>query len=159
METGDFFRVVVKRNKSTDPTYKEWKHISLMLLIFSPPLHGSYLQGMETCNPAKEPYLDPKHGSYLQGMETMGAWFWGYLGDNARILPTRNGNHSPNCKTIFEFRRTDPTYKEWKQFSPSEAKPYCLMHGSYLQGMETIIAVIGRDSYNAARILPTRNGN
>ena len=79
---------------------------------------------------------------------------------SARILPTRNGNVTtisrppkiasstdPTYKEWKPHRKravngkgvvgTDPTYKEWKQtiwlFDQNDE----LMHGSYLQGMET----------------------
>ena len=55
------------------------------------------------------------HGSYLQGMET----------SNARA-PSSVATH-----------RTDPTYKEWKQFYKDPNAYERAKHGSYLQGMET----------------------
>ena len=79
---------------------------------------------------------------------------------------------------------TDPTYKEWKQLKMLEIYPVTVFrHGSYLQGMETILKNYGKQSLNisrhgsylqgmetssgaywlqapeATRILPTRNGN
>ena len=55
----------------------------------------------------------------------------------ARILPTRNGN---------QF---------WHGYWGAPT-----LHGSYLQGMETLLSEKGEQvGYEGARILPTRNGN
>ena len=61
--------VFVKPN-STDPTYKEWKHIGADLEINDDLKHGSYLQGMETALFLSQLQQTCLHGSYLQGMET-----------------------------------------------------------------------------------------
>ena len=44
--------------------------------------------------------------------------------------------------------------------NPSHLTLPCLLHGSYLQGMETdFLFHAGAKSWKIARILPTRNGN
>ena len=56
---------------------------------------------------------------------------------------------------------TDPTYKEWKLRKALGQDPHLPPpHGSYLQGMETLITD-GEEKMRMgdARILPTRNGN
>ena len=149
------------RWRSTDPTYKEWKHSRR--IGYSPKfgiVHGSYLQGMETCEGLKNLFRVRGHGSYLQGMETR---------VRAPASPLRG-------------LRTDPTYKEWKPVQcftqaaptvPARILPtrngnvdfmgypddQFRTHGSYLQGMETTKYALFCAASVAARILPTRNGN
>ena len=123
-------------------------------------VHGSYLQGMET-RLRRLCYLSVKlHGSYLQGMETIN--FEDSLVSlyNARILPTRNGNHQwrYRLKHLHPIS-TDPTYKEWK---PTNLKPllsFCWgtdpTYKEWKLGNEEFTVISGQK----ARILPTRNGN
>ena len=55
---------------------------------------------------------------------------------------------------------TDPTYKEWKLCICLPVMPdWIILHGSYLQGMETKSTPTPALTSSAARILPTRNGN
>ena len=77
----------------TDPTYKEWKRTEICNKFFLNPMHGSYLQGMET--------------SILNEVASAGT--------QARILPTRNGNNWKEKMRDGLRDSTDPTYKEWKQ--------------------------------------------
>ena len=100
----------------TDPTYKEWKLFHIFFHFFTLHLHGSYLQGMETLlssQTTREP--SAPHGSYLQGMETV------------FVIATSNDI----------WKRTDPTYKEWKLAHVRFCVTFVALHGSYLQGMET----------------------
>ena len=79
------------------------------------------------------------HGSYLQGMETLLAqpWLWvsvirtdpTYKEWKPSYYHTRHGN----------MPRTDPTYKEWKPGSSCDRAQFPIAHGSYLQGMETLL--------------------
>ena len=48
----------------------------------------------------------------------------------ARILPTRNGNRQQVAGALRGYKRTDPTYKEWKRgaintyaYSPRRTDP------------------------------------
>ena len=42
-------------------------------------------------------------------------------------------------KFLLDHFDTDPTYKEWKQNRPPTPAIPAAIHGSYLQGMETLI--------------------
>ena len=144
---------------STDPTYKEWKL---------------------SCASLPHCLVSAKHGSYLQGMETDKFWkgLAAYLGTD----PTyKEWKRNTGCILGGNRGSTDPTYKEWKlsiglgifgQLSSARILPtrngnlmipvklsFICRHGSYLQGMETLLNSVWRAVLTAARILPTRNGN
>ena len=77
----------------TDPTYKEWKPVGRPIRQSWLPRHGSYLQGMETCDDEYNiqltyvtRILPTRNGNYLL------YWLLIYMLDETRILPTRNGN-------------------------------------------------------------------
>ncbi len=99
----------------TDPTYKEWKRLLGFVIV---PANMSTDPTYKEWKPAPAsewPHTDGGHGSYLQGMETV-----------------------RYC--LLEFLEGE-------------------MHGSYLQGMETRGTSSQSPNRRSARILPTRNGN
>ena len=44
-----------------------------------------------------------------------------------------------NLDDLEWYRSTDPTYKEWKPRQAPQLSVLWLLHGSYLQGMETLL--------------------
>ena len=125
--------------------------------------HGSYLQGMETLKSLRRNQLLCRvHGSYLQGMETEFVIEMVKFFDTlARILPTRNGNWTTRSGLLFmTIARILPTRNGNQiQGLPQTTPPHRSAHGSYLQGMETIVYKVYSSFRDGARILPTRNGN
>ena len=168
---------------STDPTYKEWKHIVgcgcvKLFAICTDPTYKEWKRKLSASGRKTTICTDPTYKEWKPQPHPCHLC-WGL---SARILPTRNGNAGklalrrqtevgtdPTYKEWkllrLDFGRvfgscTDPTYKEWKRpdndFGVYRSEE---RHGSYLQGMET-----RRNDYLApsgaiARILPTRNGN
>ena len=96
METLRLAALYVPCQACTDPTYKEWKHFQISdfckkILFRTDPTYKEWKLPSFKLNNSN--WLSP-HGSYLQGMETGSKRGEPPLRLQARILPTRNGNHT-----------------------------------------------------------------
>ena len=88
---------------STDPTYKEWKPLTIYhhikIGLRTDPTYKEWKRFSGGIGPNSHYW----HGSYLQGMETRG------------------------CDGAVSIRaRTDPTYKEWKRYSTPDPRQLLL---------------------------------
>ena len=142
METFQPYLPTVAIFPYTDPTYKEWKQLTLRWLQHPHLQHGSYLQGMETSRgqSLRQNYnhTDPTYKEWKQQFHDIVVLYW----DTTRILPTRNGN---SAKTLLNSQGSTPQTRILPtrngNYSMSSMSPsvFLATHGSYLQGMETAL--------------------
>ena len=126
-----------KAEFGTDPTYKEWKRMKSNLVFIRVNKHGSYLQGMETCDlkSQQNPWCHSTDPTYKEWKPVF------MLGKAMR------GNS------------TDPTYKEWKPRVRKWGQAQ-LANARILPTRNGNVCVNTLVFYRkSARILPTRNGN
>ncbi len=100
----------------TDPTYKEWKPLSIFDDSFKIILHGSYLQGMETEEDvrlefAKRDRTDPTYKEWKRGQEVQ------TVGIRCCCTDPTYKEWKPWLRFLASTNKkgTDPTYKEWKR--------------------------------------------
>ena len=149
-------RILPTRNGNQD-----YPHVDVQM--FSLGEHGSYLQGMETFfSTLLTAFLSTLHGSYLQGMETP------QVGDGRPLTPKQEKRTDPTYKEWKQPRLyyplllllgTDPTYKEWKHQTSLlfPSPPSRSTDPTYKEWKRS--SSKRASLYCPARILPTRNGN
>ena len=129
----------IKISRRTDPTYKEWKR-GLEASRFVKVIGARILP---TRNGNSDVLIVPVTLTFRTD-PTYKEWKLlhcdgdGDRAEGARILPTRNGNLILGFRSPSGFAAcTDPTYKEWKPRLAMRCLVMSMLHGSYLQGMET----------------------
>ena len=108
---------------SSQPTYKEWKLMTLTLLPSVVPSVPSLPTRNGNSIIILKHWLEPLvFPAYLQGMETELRFNASHNTFRVPSLPTRNGNAQSGLPSVCGFRRSQPTYKEWKRRGPVPGK-------------------------------------